>query len=338
MYFAAIGGGCGIWVRIDSQDDVRQPLAVVKLNYKELQSKPRILQSLTGLNPQEFEVLLVSFGTAWERFVAETFQRPGRKRAYGAGRKPQLQELADKLLFILVYFRLYPTQGVQGFLFGMGQPQANEWVHRLTRILNQALGEAQQLPEREPANLKQVLADCPSLEFMIDGTERPINRPKDKADRKTYYSGKKRAHTVKNNVITERQGKVVFLSDTYEGKKHDKKIADEEGYEFPEGSQVWQDTGFQGFAPAGVTIKQPKKKPRNGELTTEEKDQNRAISKVRIEVEHQIGGIKRCQIVVQKFRNWVDHYIDDVMETACGLHNFRLTHRQTRANQQPAVA
>ena len=220
----------------------------------------------------------------------------------------------------------------------MGQPQANEWVHRLTRVLNQALGYDKQLPEREPANLKKVLETCPSLEFMIDGSERPINRPKDSSDRKTYYSGKRKAHTVKNNVISERKGKVVFLSDTYEGKKHDKKIADEEGYEFPEGSTVWQDTGFQGFAPDGVTIEQPKKKPRNGELSPAEKAQNREISKVRVEVEHQIGGIKRCQIVVQKFRNWVDHYIDDVMETACGLHNFRLTQRQKRGNEQLAVA
>jgi hypothetical protein len=55
-------------------------------------------------------------------------------------------------------------------------------------------------------------------------------------------------------------------------------------------------------------------------------------------VEHQIGGIKRCQIVVQKFRNWVDHYLDDVMETACGLHNFWLTHRQTREHEQLTVA
>lgn len=168
---------------------------------------------------------------------------------------------------------------------------------------------------------------------------RPINRPKDKEDRKTYYSGKKKAHTVKNNVISERGGKVVFLSDTYEGKKHDKKIADEERYKFPEGGTLWQDTGFQGFDPGeGVTVKQPKKKPRNGELTDTEKEENRGISKVRVEVEHQIGGVKRCQIVMQKFRNRIDHYVDDVMETACGLHNFRLTHRQKTADVQLAAA
>ena len=104
---------------------------------------------------------------------------------------------------------------------------------------------------------------------------------------------------------------------------------DEEGYEFPEGSTVWQDTGFQGHAPPDIIIiiKQPKKKPKNKELTQAEKDQNRAISQVRVEIEHQIGDVKRCRILVDKFRNWKAHYLDDVMETACGLHNFCLTER-----------
>lgn len=89
-------------------------------------------------------------------------KREGRKRAMGAGRKAHLRDLEDKLLFILVYFRLYPTQAVQGFLFGISQAQANEWVHRLTGVLNQALGYEQQLPERDPANLEKVLSACPS--------------------------------------------------------------------------------------------------------------------------------------------------------------------------------
>lgn len=310
----------------------------MKITYAQLRGKSRILQSLTGLNQQEFERLLISFEQAWERFVTETFQHNRRKRGYGAGRTAQLKTQSDKLLFILVYFRLYPTQEVQGFLFGISQAQANEWVHRLTRLLNQSLGEEQQLPERQPWKLAQVLAACSSLEFMLDGTERPINRPKDKEDRKTYYSGKKKAHTIKNNIISEREGKVVFVSDTYEGKKHDKKIVDEEKYQFPPGSTLWQDTGFQGFDPPGVIVKRPMKKPRNGQLTEKQKEDNRAISKVRVEVEHQICGIKRCQIVVQKFRNRLDHYADDVIETACGLHNFRLTHRQTGAVAQVVAA
>ncbi len=197
----------------------------MKMNYAELKNRSRLLRSLTGLNTTEFEALLLSFEAAWARFVEETFENKPRKRAIGAGRKAELSAIADKLLFILVYFRQYPTQEVQGYLFSMGQAQANEWIHRLTKILNQALGEEQQLLERRPAKLSEVLAACPDLTFLIDGTERPINRPKDKQKQKRYYSGKKKSHTVKNNVITDRRGKVLYLSDTYEGKKHDKKIA-----------------------------------------------------------------------------------------------------------------
>jgi hypothetical protein len=304
----------------------------MKVTYAELRSKPRTFCSLTGLRVSEFEALLPSFGDAWTAFVRETFERASRKRAIGAGRKAHLKTLEDKLLFILMYFRLYPIQEVQGFLFGMSQAQANQWIHRLTGVLNRALGYEQQLPEREPAKLESILRHCPSLEFMIDGTERRINRPKDKVDRKTYYSGKRKAHTVKNLVIPDRGGKVRYLSDTYEGKKHDKAIADEEDLRFPEGSTLWQDSGFQGFAPAGVTIQQPQKKPRQRSLSTIEKRNNQNISSIRVEVEHHIGGIKRGQILVQPFRNWLDHYVDDVMETACGLHNFRLTHRKLQSD------
>jgi Helix-turn-helix of DDE superfamily endonuclease len=116
----------------------------MKIIYEELEGKPRILQSLTGLNHREFEALLLSFEEAWNAFVEETFKSKQRQRAYGAGRRGHLKGLRDKFLFILVYFRLYPTQEVQGFLFGLSQAQANVWVYRLSPILNQALGYEQQ--------------------------------------------------------------------------------------------------------------------------------------------------------------------------------------------------
>lgn len=310
----------------------------MKMTYAELKDRARLLQSLTGLNPTEFETLLPGFEAAWAKYVEETFEKKPRKRARGAGRKAELSVIEDKLLFILVYFRQYPTQEVQGYLFGIRQAQANEWIHRLSGLLNQALGEACQLPERRPAKLNEVLAACPELTFMMDGTERPINRPKDKAKQKSYYSGKKKCHTVKNNVITERSGKVLYLSGTNTGKKHDKKIADEEGYRFPRGSKVLQDTGFQGYKPDGVIVLQPKKKPRGGELTPQDKVINRAISSIRVEVEHHIGGVKRAQIVVKKFRNRVEGFVDDVMETACGLHNFRVSHRPRNTKRSVATA
>jgi len=161
----------------------------------------------------------------------------------------------DKLVFILVYFRYYPVQVLQGFLFGMSQSQANDWVHRLTPILNVALGYEQQLPARQAKDIETILASCPELEFMIDGTERPVRRPKDPKHQKLKYSGTKKHHTVKNNLITEkRAGKIKGLSPTVSGNIHDKKLADEQDLCFPKNSKLWQDTGFQGYAPEHVTI------------------------------------------------------------------------------------
>ncbi|MBW4466400.1 MAG: transposase family protein, partial [Pegethrix bostrychoides GSE-TBD4-15B] len=212
--------------------------------------------------------------------------------------------------------------------FGMAQAQAHEWIHRLSSVLNVALGYEKQLPERRPHRLAAVLKDCPALEFIIDGTERPINRPTDNDEQQAYFSGKKKTHTLNNNLISQRGGKVVYLSDTYEGSVHDKLICDLEGHEFPDSSKLWQDKGYQGYAPAGVTIMQPKKKPANQELTQTEKERNREISRARIEIEHQINGVKRSRIVSHRLRSRTEYYADKVMETACGLHNYRLEHRQ----------
>jgi hypothetical protein len=85
--------------------------------------------------------------------------------------------------------------------------------------------------------------------------------------------------------------------------------------------------GFQGYTCDGSTIVQPKKKPSGGELTPLEKATNRAISSIRIRIEHAIGGVKRYRMVKDKIRLLKDGIRDTVMETCCGLHNFRLQYR-----------
>jgi hypothetical protein len=112
-----------------------------------------------------------------------------------------------------------------------------------------------------------------------------------------------------------------------EGKEHDKSLADLAGYTFPCGSHLYQDLGFQGFMLDGVTIIQPKKKPRGNELTPPEKAHNRLISSIRIRIEHAIGGVKRYRIVKDRIRLLKDGIRDIIMETCCGLHNFRLQYR-----------
>lgn len=100
---------------------------------------------------------------------------------------------------------------------------------------------------------------------------------------------------MKNNLIVERGRKVKYLSDSYEGKQHDNKIADEEAYRFPPDSKLLQSMRFQGYRPECATIVQPKKKkPRGKALMPADKLLNRAILSLRVEVKHHIGGVKRC--------------------------------------------
>lgn len=102
--------------------------------------------------------------------------------------------------------------------------------------------------------------------MLIGGTERPIRRPSDPERQKTFCSGKKKGHTVKNLVLTDPDRRVLYLSQTYEGKKHDKAIADEEDYRFPDGTILYRVKGFHGYVPPGAAICQPKKNPRMGSL------------------------------------------------------------------------
>jgi hypothetical protein len=74
----------------------------------------------------------------------------------------------------------------------------------------------------------------------------------------------------------------------------------------------------------GVQIMQPKKKPRNRTLTPQEKEENRRLSSVRVHIDHGIGDIKRYRIIHDIIRFSCSAFWDMVMETWCGLHNFRI--------------
>ena len=133
---------------------------------------------------------------------------------------------------------------------------------------------------------------------------------------------------MKNTLIIDIEERLVrYLSHTFAGRIHDKRMCDEEDYTFPPGCVLLKDTGFQGFEPDNVWTYQPKKKPRNQELSAADKAENTMISRIRILVEHVIAGVKRCRIVHEVFRNTKAQCDDLVMEIACGLHNFRTTLR-----------
>ena len=298
------------------------------MNIEVVFGKTRLLRALTSLDRAEFARL----EEAMDKLLVE--QRAERRhdglprqRAFGAGGPGKLPTTRARLLFILFSFKCYPLQEVLAFLFSMSQPQACEWIKKLTPLVNAALGRELLLPARRPADLETLLAEVPELRLLVvDGVERPVRRPKDPDDQKQNYSGKKKAHRKKNLLISSEK-RVVYLGPTSPGSVHDKKLADESGLTYPPDALVLKDTGFQGYEPPDCATLQPKKKPRGRELHPIQKTINRLISRVRVTVEHAICGIKRCHIVADLFRNRRHGFVDEVMLVASGLHNLRVATR-----------
>lgn len=236
------------------------------LSYNELKTKPREFLASTGLKPDEFEKLLPAFRAAYEKKYPPDLTQAGtvRQRKFGGGAKGALPEIEDKLYFILVYQKTNPLQTMQGLQFSLSQSQANFWIHRLLPILQQALRDLGEAPERDARQVESsplALAGGPNLE--IDGTERRRQRPQDDAKQKEHYSGKKKAHTDKNIlVVNENTKKVVYLSPTVPGKTHDKKAADEAQVAYPNNATLDKDTGFQAYEPEATLTTQPKKSPK----------------------------------------------------------------------------
>ncbi len=233
------------------------------LTYEELKTNPRKFLSLTSLTPDEFADLLPAFERAYrKRYPAfQTVTGKSRKRKVGAGRKGSLENIEQKLLFILVYQKSYPLQSILAELFGISQGRANEWIHRLLPILKQALDNLGVLPERDPKKFKaKEQHQSDASDSIIDGTERRRQRPKKAEKQALHYSGKKKIHSDKNVVIaTAKRKRVSYLSQTYPGKTHDKKVADTEKISYPAQITLHKDTGFQGYEPNVRKLSQPKK-------------------------------------------------------------------------------
>ncbi|MBI3273732.1 MAG: transposase [Candidatus Colwellbacteria bacterium] len=237
--------------------------------------------------------------------------------------------MAEKFFFILFYYKCYPTYDVLSFLFDCDRGNACRRQFFLSDILESTLGKKLVLPKRQLKSIEDFFKAFPEAkEVFIDGTERPIQRPKDKVKQKANYSGKKKRHTRKNLIISTRQKRVGFLSKTVEGKQHDFTMlkAQAPPKYIPVKIRQRVDLGFQGYQQQfpNHTVSMPERKPRTRELSPTVKERNKQKSSVRVLVEHALGGVKRLNIVADVFRNKVKGFDDKVMLIACGLWNYHL--------------
>lgn len=293
------------------------------LDIQKALSRERLLRALTGLNRKAFSELVETFSSLYE----QTRSSQPRQRAVGGGRKARLLSTQEKLFFILFYFKCYPTFDLAGVIFEMHRSQAHEWMHRLQPILEQTLGEKLVLPERKLDSIEAFLERFPEVKrVIIDGTERPIARPQKPQAQQLNYSGKKKRHTRKHLAAVDETKRVLVLSKAREGKLDDKRLHDEDDIagSIPDEIPIEVDLGFLGLHKEYDNIHLAHKKPRGGNLSDAQKQENRALSQSRVVCEHSFAGLKRYNAVSVVYRNRIEDFDDRLMLTAAGLWNFYL--------------
>src|SRR5262245_35850229 len=156
----------------------------------------RQMKALTGLSQVQFNRLLPVFSDIYQATQHQTYaqgiESGTRRRKPGGGCKGKLPTMADKLLFLLYYYKVYPTFDVLGTQFEMARSKANENLHKLSPILYDTLVQLDLMPYRElrtPEELKAALQGEGRL--LIDATERAYHRSQDDAKQREHYSGKK---------------------------------------------------------------------------------------------------------------------------------------------------
>jgi hypothetical protein len=248
-----------------------------------------------------------------------------RIRKIGGGCRGHLPTVHDQLLFILTYYRHYPTQEFTGIIFGLSQPQVCDRIKYLSILLKKIMNRELSLPKRPPDRGELFVSNVPGLDYIIDGCERPRTRPRDCRDQTEHYSGKKKQHCIKNTIVIDaRTKKIIALGKTRQGRWHDKRIIDMDRMIFPAGSRINQDTGFLGHKPEGVHIRMPKKRSKYRPLSDYDKFDNRTISMDRVAVEHAIRGMKIYRIAKDTFRNRREGFSDLIVEIASALYNYKI--------------
>src|SRR5439155_13088133 len=280
-----------------------------------LKRHPGTFRQLTGLTPAKFDHLLADLAPRYRQAEARRKDRPGRKRKPGAGRKHALP-LADRLLMLLMYYRTYTTHALLGFLFGVDDSAVGRNINPLQPLLAGVF----RVPGR-----RVTLAAAEIRELFFDAAERPARRPTRRQRR--FYSGKKRRHTIKTQVVVVRRRKrpgpgaeprrlrIAAVSAAAPGRAHDKRVYDNARVIAPPGVARFGDTAY-----LGTGLRTPARKPPRGCLTDRQKRGNRRLARKRVAVEHGIGKLKIWRITAERYRNPVRcHTL--IVKNVAGLHN-----------------
>lgn len=276
--------------------------------YQRISLRKKIFQRLSWVSQWTFDEM-IQIVSEYRKNQAE--KRTGKEQC---GRN-HILSLEDQILLCLLYLRTYTTYLFLWSIFGISE--ASAWrIHREIETVLIRSGKFS-LPKR--TILQEELE-----EVLIDATESQIERPS-KGQRK-FYSGKKKKHTIKTQVVRSKEGQILRIHTT-NGKVHDKKLYDTTKLHIHGKTKKRVDSGYQGIQTKESSVIIPKKAKKFQSLTKDEKRENTEKSKLRIPVEHTIARMKRFKIFSHPYRNRRKRF-SLRMNLICGILNYELQFSQ----------
>ncbi len=289
------------------------------LRYYSLRRHARAFKDLTGISVAEFEELFDRFEPAWVAAEEKRLRRSSRQRAIGGGREYRLDN-EDQLLMVLVWLRIYPTTATLGYLFDLSQPTASRNSQRVLNVLNEISKDEFEWPDPpkkyKGRSLSALQQEYPDAFAIIDATEQPVERPKDREQEKLHYSGKRRRPTCKASIVVNEDGIIRGVTESAPGRTHDLTQIRQSGLlaHIPQAVTVIADAGYDGLYKdlPNHSLATSHKAQRNHPLEQAHKDMNRELSSVRIIVENVFCHLKHFKILYDCFR----HDVTDVHSAA----------------------
>ncbi len=166
---------------------------IVTSTYIKINSK-RSLRSYTGVDITTYKTLYKELELIENERITNLVKKENRFREFGGGKKQSLPSIDDKLLFILNYYKTYPTMDVLATKYNISRATVWNYVHALSAKLHKILVKLEVMPLREMPTIeafKAYLEANKVHQLIVDATERNIERPSDKIANRAQYSGKK---------------------------------------------------------------------------------------------------------------------------------------------------
>jgi hypothetical protein len=289
-----------------------------------------LFKSFTGLTVKEFDdIFKKEIAKRYGKHeIQRLSKRKERERSIGAGRHFKLN-IKNRFMMLLVYYRLYITYTLTGFLFDLDQSNICRDIQKTEPLVRKCVPIPQKIYNRLSKRLQtpsEVEKYFPGFIAFVDCTEQQIPRPKNKIRRRAYFSGKRKMHTVKTQLMVNSQGIITHKTNHKKGRRHDYSIYKKNHPVISKEVVNVFDLGYLGVEKDFSDQKSylPNRKKRNQkEMPTEGKEYNQSHSKKRIVIEHTICKVKKYKILADIFRNRLRKY-NGISDIVSGLVNYRM--------------